>query len=214
MEYNSSRNQLIIPEYGRNVQKLIEYAITLDDKGERNKLAVAIISVMAILNPQLKDITDYQQKLWDHLFIISDFKLDVDSPYPVPNENSVHSRPQLVAYPNNKIKYKHYGKTMEHVIDELTKMEDGPEKTYMITSVANFMKQSYVNWNRDSVADETIFDQLLELSKGKITPPENLKLQQPVEMNLIKNSGIKKQNMGRSKNQKLRSNGNNRGRKN
>jgi len=214
MEYNSSRNQLIIPEYGRNVQKLIEYAIELEDREERNKLAKAIISIMAILNPQLKDITDYKQKLWDHLFIISDFKLDVDSPYPMPDANSIHAKPQPVDYPNNKIRYKHYGITMEHVIQEMVSMEDGPEKTYMITSVANFMKQSYVNWNRDSVADETIFEQLKELSKGKISIPENLRLQQPVEMNVMKPTTGKKQNNLRSKNQKLRSNGNNRGRKN
>jgi hypothetical protein len=214
MEYNSSRNQLIIPEYGRNVQKLIEYAVELEDREERNKLARAIISIMAILNPQLKDITDYKQKLWDHLFIISDFKLDVDSPFPIPDASSVHAKPQPVAYPNSKIRYKHYGKTMEAVIEEVIKLEDGPEKTYMITSVANFMKQSYVNWNRDSVADETIFEQLKELSKGKIDIPENLKLQQPVEMNTMKPVTGKKQNNQRSKNQKQRSNGNNRGRKN
>jgi len=214
MEYNSSRNQLVIPEYGRNVQKLIEYAIELEDREERNKLAKAIISIMAILNPQLKDITDYKQKLWDHLFIISNFKLDVDSPFPIPDATTVHAKPQPVSYPNNKIKYKHYGKTMEVVISEIVKMEDGPEKIYMITSVANFMKQSYVNWNRDSVADETIFDQLKELSKGKVQIPENLKLQQPVDMNIMKPQAGKKQNNQRNKNQKMRSNGNNRGRKN
>ena len=192
MEYNSSRNHLIIPEYGRNVQKLIEYAIELPDKDERNKLALAIISIMAILNPQLKDITDYKQKLWDHLFIISDFKLDVDSPFPIPNAQTFHSKPQIVAYPNNRIKYKHYGKTMEHVINEISQMEEGPEQSYLIVSVANFMKQSYVNWNRDSVEDETIFDQMKELSKGKITIPENLKLQQPVEMNTAKQTVSRK----------------------
>ena len=213
MEYNSSRNHLIIPEYGRNVQKLIEYAIGLPDKEERNKLALAIISIMAILNPQLKDITDYKQKLWDHLFIISDFKLDVDSPFPIPNAQSFHSKPQIVAYPNNRIKYKHYGKTMEHVINEIAQMEEGPEQSYLIVSVANFMKQSYVNWNRDSVEDETIFDQMKELSKGKITIPENLKLQQPVEMNTAKQTVSRKQNNLRSKNPKLRTNGSNRNRK-
>jgi hypothetical protein len=216
MEYNSSRNQLIIPEYGRNVQKLIEYATELEDREERNRLARAIISIMAILNPQLKDITDYKQKLWDHLFIISDFKLDVDSPFPIPNAQSFHAKPQRVAYPNNKIKYKHYGKTMELVIEEITEMETGPAKNYMIASLANFMKQSYVNWNRDSVTDETIFEQLKELSRGKIEIPENLKLQQPVEMNILKSSsaGKKPSNLRSKNNLKQRSNGNNRGRKN
>lgn len=213
MEYNSSRNHLIIPEYGRNVQKLIEHCVELEDRDERTKLANAIISVMAILNPQLKDITDYKQKLWDHLYIISDFKLDVDSPYPMPNAQSIHKKPKQVAYPNSKIRYKHYGKTMELVIDEITKMENGPDKIFMISAVANFMKQSYVNWNRDSVTDETIFEQLQELAKGKIEIPENLKLQQPVDMYLSKGSSSKRLNNQRSKNQKTRSNVPNRGRK-
>ena len=214
MEYNTSRNYLTIPEYGRNVQKLIEYAVELEDREERNRLANAIISIMAILNPQLREITDYKQKLWDHLFIISNFKLDVDSPFPKPTEQSVHKKPEHVAYPSNKIRYKHYGRTMELVIDEITKMENGPDKTYMITSVANFMKQSYVNWNRDSVADETIFEQLIELAKGKIEIPENLKLQQPVEMISMKTTATRKTTNHRAKNIKPRSNANYRSRKN
>ncbi len=214
MEYNTSRNYLTIPEYGRNVQKLIEYAIELEDREERNRLANAIISVMAILNPQLREITDYKQKLWDHLFIISNFKLDVDSPFPKPTEQSVHKKPEHVAYPSNKIRYKHYGRTMELVIEEITKMENGPDKTYMITAVANFMKQSYVNWNRDSVADETIFDQLIELAKGKIEIPENLKLQQPVEMVSMKTTTARKTTSHRTKNLKPRANANYRSRKN
>src|SRR5258707_13516715 len=115
MEYNTSRNRLIIPEYGRNLQRMIEYAIKLTDREERNRAALAIVAVMGYLNPQLQNVTDFKHKLWDHLFIISDFKLDVDSPYPVPSRDTFQAKPHRVPYPNNDIKYKDYGKTMERL---------------------------------------------------------------------------------------------------
>src|ERR1051325_7800093 len=139
MEYNTGRNHLVIPEYGRNIQKMIEYAITLKDREERNRAAKAIVAVMGYLNPQLQNVTDFKHKLWDHLFIISDFKLDVDSPYPIPPKETLKLKPQRVPYPNANIKYKYYGRTMESMIKKIAEIEDGPKKDMIAQSLANFM---------------------------------------------------------------------------
>ena len=189
MEYNTDRNPLIIPEYGRNIQKMIEYACTIKDKESRNKAANAIVAVMGALNPHLRDIADFKHKLWDHLFLISDFKLDVESPYPLPSPQTLKIKPKKVPYPSNKIRYKHYGKTMELMIDAVRKMEEGPAKNQVIVTMANFMKMQYMNWNKDTVSDELIFEHLKELSKGDISLDENTKLQQTFELT-TKNAGL------------------------
>src|SRR5688500_20127080 len=124
MEYNSSRPRLIIPEYGRSIQKMIYYAVSLEDREERNKIAKAIIGVMGQLNPHLRDVNDFKHKLWDHLFIISDFKLDVDSPYPIPSREILTSKPDRINYPTNDIRFKHYGKTIEMLIDKAQTLEE------------------------------------------------------------------------------------------
>jgi hypothetical protein len=159
---------MIIPEYGRNIQKMIDFAITLADKEERNKVARAIIDVMGQLNPHLRDVTDFKHKLWDHLFIISDFKLDVDSPYPKPTPETFQTKPELLSYPSNDIRYKHYGKTVENLIAKAKEYPEGDERNELISQIANLMKRSYLNWNRDSVNDEVIINQLTELSKGAL----------------------------------------------
>jgi hypothetical protein len=182
MEYNSGRNRLIIPEYGRHIQKLIDYAVSLDDREERNKIARAIVNVMGQLNPHLRDITDFKHKLWDHLFIISDFKLDVDSPYEKPTSLTYKVKPQRVAYPAHDIRFKHYGTIIEQMIAEITQMEEGPQKEQVVLNLANFMKMLYVNWNKDVVSDEVIFEHLKLLSKGKLKVKEDTKLQQAVEI--------------------------------
>ncbi len=168
MEYNTSLPKMIIPEYGRNIQKMIDFAITVADKEERNKVARAIIDVMGQLNPHLRDVTDFKHKLWDHLFIISDFKLDVDSPYPQPTPETFQTKPELLKYPSNDIRYKHYGKIVENLIKEAKKYPEGEERNELVSQIANLMKRSYLNWNRDSVNDEVIIKQLDELSKGSI----------------------------------------------
>ncbi|HKR04368.1 MAG TPA: DUF4290 domain-containing protein [Bacteroidia bacterium] len=191
MEYNSGRNPLIISEYGRNIQKMIEFACTIKDKEERNTAAQAIVAVMGSLNPHLRDITDFRHKLWDHLFIIADFKLDVDSPYPMPSAQTLKVKPKKVPYPSNKIRFKHYGKTMELMINELKKMDDGTAKNQLALTLANFMKFEYLNWNRDTVEDKVIFEHLRELSKGAIIMDENTKLQETFELT-TKNAGLSK----------------------
>ncbi|MEO5570185.1 MAG: DUF4290 domain-containing protein [Bacteroidia bacterium] len=191
MEYNSGRSLLIISEYGRNIQKMVEHACTIDDRDDRNNAAQVIVTVMGALNPHLRDITDFRHKLWDHLFVISDFKLDVDSPYPKLTAQTLKVRPKKVTYPSKKIRFKHYGKTMELMIIELLKMDDGPEKNQLTITLANFMKFQYLNWNRDTVDDHLVFEHLRELSKGTISLDENTKLQEKFELT-TKNAGLSK----------------------
>jgi hypothetical protein len=168
MEYNTSLPRLIIPEYGRNIQRMIDYAISIEDREKRNVAANAIIQVMGQLNPHLRDFADFKHKLWDHIFIISDFKLDVDSPYPRPTAETFKTKPELVKYPVGKIKYKHYGKITEKLIDKASEFPEGKEKDMLAEIIANLLKRSYLNWNRDTVNDQMILDQLEELSKGKL----------------------------------------------
>lgn len=174
-DYNTQRPLMRIPEYGRNVQKMVEYCMSFEDRAERNKVANAIILVMGQLNPQLRDVEDFKHKLWTHLFVISDFKLDVDSPYPVPTREEFNEKPQRVSYPRKNIKYGHYGKTVELLIEKAIEFESGEEKDALILAIANLMKRSYLTWNRDTVTDEVILKQLKELSGGKINL-ENVEL--------------------------------------
>jgi hypothetical protein len=182
VEYNTGRGRLIIPEYGRHVQKLIEYAVQLEDREERNKMARAIVNVMGQLNPQLRDITDFKHKLWDHLFIISDFKLDVDSPYEKPTELTYRVKPNRVAYPKHNIRYRHYGGVIEQMVREVSELEEGPKRDQLVLNLANFMKMLYVNWNKDSVTDAEIFEHIRELSKGKVIVKEDTRLQENVDV--------------------------------
>jgi hypothetical protein len=175
LEYNTQRNKMKISEYGRNIQKMIEHACSLEDKEERNKAAKSIVKVMGQLNPHLRDVTDFNHKLWDHLFIMSNFELDVESPYPKPAPETFTAKPEKVSYPSNRIKYRHFGKSIEKIIEEAKKMEDGPKKDHLVGVIANFMKMSYLNYNRDSVSDELILEFLDELSDGKLKPGENFR---------------------------------------
>ncbi|MFC2119244.1 DUF4290 domain-containing protein [Bacteroidota bacterium] len=176
IEYNTKRNKLILPEYGRNVQKMVDYAITIDDSEKRNIIAKAIISVMGSINPHLRDIEDNRHTLWDHLAIISDFKLNIDSPYPKPETKNPLDKPNIVPYKTNKIKFKHYGKTIELFINKAIEMEDGEEKDALIVIIANQMKKLFLIWNKESVSDHIIFDSLQYLSGHKLKIPENLTL--------------------------------------
>ncbi len=168
LEYNSEREHLIIPEYGRHLQKLIQQAIALEDRDERNKAAKYIISVMGTLNPHLRDVPDFQHKLWDQIFIMSDFKLEVDSPYPIPSREMLKQRPDRLEYPQNFPKYRFYGNNIKYMIDVANKWEDGEMKDALIIVIANHMKKSYLSWNKDTVVDAVIFEHLYELSGGRI----------------------------------------------
>ncbi|RZL34433.1 MAG: DUF4290 domain-containing protein [Pedobacter sp.] len=168
LEYNSERPHLIIPEYGRHLQKLINQAVLIEDAEARNKMARYIIHVMGNLNPHLRDVPDFQHKLWDQLFIMSDFKLDVDSPYPKLSREVLQLKPDRLDYPQNFPKYRFYGNNIKYMIDVANKWESGELKDALVKVIANHMKKSYLSWNKDTVKDEVIFEHLLELSNGKI----------------------------------------------
>ena len=168
LEYNAERSHLIIPEYGRHLQKLIDQATVIEDAEERNKAAKYIIQVMGTLNPHLRDVPDFQHKLWDQLFIMSDFKLDVVSPYPIPSREVLQLKPDVLHYPQNFPKYRYYGNNIKYMIDVANKWEEGEMKSALVKVIANHMKKSYLSWNKDTVKDDVIFEHLYELSDGKL----------------------------------------------
>jgi len=171
-DYNSTRPKLILAEYGRNVQNMVDHICTLPTKEERNRHAQVVIDMMGVLNPHLRDVADFKHKLWDHLHIISDFRIDVDSPFPVPTPENVHKKPEQLAYPQHRIRYKHYGHTAERMIEKAISMPEGSEsRQKMALAIANFMKMAYVTWNKDSVQDDQIIHDLIELSRGKLSLP-------------------------------------------
>ena len=168
LEYNTERTRLIIPEYGRHIQKMVDYAITIEDPVERNKVTKSIIGVMGNLNPHLRDVPDFQHKLWDQLFIISDFQLDVDSPFPKPSREILEERPEPLEYPQNHPKYRFYGNNIKRMIDAALSWEEGDMKEALVFAIANHMKKCFLNWNKDTVEDDVIFEHLYELSDGQI----------------------------------------------
>lgn len=205
MEYNTARDYLIIPEYGRNVQKMVDYAITIEDREKRTNTAQAIIVSMAQMNPSIKETIDYHQVLWDHLFIISKFKLDVDSPYPPPSKEKLEKKPDRIEYSVRNIVLRHYGKHIINIIAKAREYEEGEEKQALILAIANQMKKSYLKWNRESVNDATIAKHLSELSDGKLVLPEDAQLIAISEViqrpkNIKKKKGLQK-GMQRNNNQ-------------
>jgi len=168
LELNSARPDLIIPEYGRNIQRMVEFAMTLENREERNQCCRAILSVMGQLFPYLRDIEDFNHKLWDHLYIMSNFKLDVDSPYPIPKPEELDAPPDRIPYPQGDVRFGHYGRYVEKMIDKCVELEEGPEKQAFTVSIANLMKQNALNWNRNTVTDDVILKDLRFLSKGRL----------------------------------------------
>ncbi len=175
MEYNTQREQLKITDYGRNVAKMIAYAKTLADREERNKMAHTIIDTMALVNPKVKERTDYRHILWDHLMIMANFELDVDCPYPVTREETDLLKPHPLTYSDNKIHYRHYGRALEDMIKAVAEMPEGEEKSVLAEQIAHTMKRQYLQWNRDTVDDSLIVEQLTELSSGRLSLPEGFR---------------------------------------
>ena len=214
IEYNTERPHLIIPEYGRHIQKMVDQAVAEQDPEKRNKQAKSIISVMGNLNPHLRDVADFQHKLWDQLFIISDFKLDVESPYEKPSVEALRELPASLEYPQNFPKYRFYGNNIKRMIDVAIGWEDGDKKDGLVLTIANHMKKCFLNWNKDTVEDDVIFVHLFELSDGKL----NLKESEQA----LRNSSILLKTKNRfsdttattsTNNYKKHNNNNNRGRK-
>ncbi len=168
LEYNTERPHLIIPEYGRHFQKMVDHAVSIEDPVERNKIAQAIISVMGNLQPHLRDVPDFQHKLWDQLFIMSDFNLDVESPFPITSKEILRQRPEPLEYPQNFPKYRFYGNNIKQMIDVAVEWEKGDKRSGLEYAIANHMKKCYLNWNKDVVDDKAIFKHLFELSDGQI----------------------------------------------
>ena len=213
-DYNTTRSHLILSEYGRNVQNMVKYIIALPTKEERNKYAQAVIDLMGFLQPHLRDVADFKHKLWDHLHIISNYEIDVDSPYPKPLIENAYIKPEPLPYPQQRITYKHYGKTVEKLIEKAMREEDEAVKKDMVQNIANFMKMAYVSFNKDNVSDETILKDLHDLSGGLLRLDDNVNLAK-VEVRQINPRQNNNNNRGRnSGGKKHQNNNNNRGRNN
>ncbi len=176
LDYNTEREKLAMPEYGRNVLKMVEDVKKIEDRAKRSEQARAVVRVMEILNPQVHSADNWEQKLWDHLYIMAGYDLDVDSPYPMPSPEQRKSRPEIIPLKKKPIKATHYGRNIESIIDLIASEPEGEMKTAMIRSLAMYMRQQYLIWNKDSVADTTIFSDIEKLSDYRIKVPEGLTL--------------------------------------
>ncbi len=222
MEYNTLRKQLIIPEYGRHIQEMVNHCKTITDETERNGFAEIIIEVMGELNPHLRDVPDFQHKLWDQLFIMAEFDLDVKSPYPIPTKkDTVNSKPNKVDYPKSIYKYRYYGNNIRKMIDVAVTWQEGEKREGLYYAIANHMKKCYLLWNKDTVDDFVIFEHLYELSNGKIDlrktedqliSPERLNINhsnQNTNRNNQNNRSYNNQNTNNRNNQNNRNNNRN-----
>jgi hypothetical protein len=198
-DYNSSRKKLILPEYGRNIQKMVNHIKTIEDRDERNKAARTVIAVMGNLNPHLRDVADFKHKLWDHLAIISDFELDIDSPYETPKKESLQSKPKKVPYQQHKIRKKHYGRSIVLMIEKAVALEPGEERDDLVKMIAYHMKKSYLTWNREAVSDEEIFNDMKTLSGGVLEVNPELKLPETKDILAKNRPAGKKKNGGKKK---------------
>ena len=168
LEYNTTRSKLLMPEYGRNVQKMIEYLLTVDDPDQRLRSAEAIIELMGTLNPHLKTIEDYKHKLWDHLYQMTDFRLDVASPYPMPTPESIHKKPEPLPYPQEDIPHRHLGKNLEALLQRALAETDEEKKQGLTQAIGYYMKLAYTNWHKEPVHDDMIKNELAELTDGQL----------------------------------------------
>ncbi len=183
MEYNTQQRKLPLPEYGRSIQNMVDHALTIEDRKERQRCANTIINIMGNMFTHLRDVPDFKHKLWDHLAIMSDFKLDIDYPYEIIKKDNLNTRPAPLSYPKTGIRYRHYGRTLEKLIKKTAEYPEGEEKRHLIMLVANHMKKSFLTWNKDVIEDRKIFDDLREYSKGAIQiSEEDLKLNEQRNM--------------------------------
>lgn len=196
LDYNTEREKLAMPEYGRNVLKMVEDVKKIEDRQKRTEQAKAVVRVMEILNPQVHSADNWEQKLWDHLYIMAGYDLDVDSPYPKPSPEQRKSRPEIIPLKKKPIKATHYGRNIESIIELIASEEDGEMKTAMIRSLAMYMRQQYLIWNKDSVADETIFKDIEKLSDYRIKVPEGIQLSRISSDASFQRPGIGQQKSG------------------
>lgn len=168
MEYNTQKRVLPLPEYGRSIQNMVDHALSIEDRAERQRCANTIINIMGNMFPHLRDVPDFKHKLWDHLAIMADFKLDIDSPYELIRKDNLYTKPDAIPYPNSKIRYRHYGRTLEKLIKKAAEYPEGEEKKQLVALVANHMKKSFMAWNKENVDDRKIFEDLCDYTDGAI----------------------------------------------
>jgi len=193
MDYNTSLPRLIIPEYGRNVQKMVDHLMTIEDREHRNKQAQNLVEIIGNLNPQVRDVPDFKHKLWDHLFIMSDFKLDVDSPYPKPSLETFREKPELLDYPEVSRKYRHYGNVVKKMVRYTAEQPAGEHREKLKQALANHMKKTYLIWNKDTVEDDVILKEMNDIAGGTL----NLD-----DMNLVEKQDLVRQHGGGRKHYK------------
>ena len=183
MDYNTSRDKLKLPEYGRNVLKMVEHAIRLESKTERNRAAKTIIGVMGNKYPHLRDVPDFKHKLWDHLALMSDFRLDIDAPYPITSLEELNEKPAPLPYVTTELKYRHYGRIIKGLLDKVLEMAHGDDRDNLIRSVVIHMKKTYFNWHNDNTSNEGIFETIFEMTDQKLRIENNFRVEQPKENN-------------------------------
>ena len=169
MRYNTELKKLIIPEYGRHIHEIIDNLCEIKDEKKRNEQAEITIQIMGNLNPHLRDVTDFKHKLWDHLFIMSEHKLDVKSPYPKPKVTEINEKPELIKNKQGSVKHPHYGSFIISMINEVGKMEESEKKKDISIGIANQMKKTYINWNQSNIMDKFIINEIKTISEGKIS---------------------------------------------
>ena len=189
-EYNTQRKKLVLPEYGRYIQRMIQQVAAIEDREKRNQQIRAVVSVMGDLNPHLRDVNDFKHKLWDHVHIISDFSIDIDATYPTPTRESFQERPERIPYPSTPVKIMHYGRSVQDMVSVLAERPDNEERQTLALMIACYMKRDYLMWNKDIVTDETILRDLTYLSKGRIVFPPDTKLAD-VQVDLVQNGNAK-----------------------
>lgn len=211
MDYNTNREKLIMPEYGRHIQKMIEQVKQIPDREKRNEQIKAVVAVMAILNPQIAEQPDYMHKLWDHVYVIAGFDLDVDSPYPAPTEEEFTAPPEIVPMPKEPLAAAHYGRNIQNMVKVIAAMPEDEARDKMIKSMAVYMRQQYLIWNKDTVSDETIFKDIEKLSGGKLVVPSHIHLESISEKEKFNRPGLILQSVqGRNQFRKQGRNKNNR----
>lgn len=197
IEYSTRREKLILPEYGRNIQKMVNHVKAINDRDLRNQAAQEIINIMGNMNPHLRDINDFKHKLWDQLAQMAEFELDIDSPYPVPLKETFTTKPNQVPYTNGPLKYRYLGRIMQKLIRAATTIEDKDKKDELVRIITNHMKKLYVIWNKDTVEDDFIFEKLSELSDGKLVVEDGTRLMESKDL-VSKKRKIKKKGFQRS----------------
>jgi len=175
LKYNTQQKKMALPEYGRSIQNMVDYAVTIKDRDERQWCANTIIEIMGNMYPHYRDVPDFKHKLWDHLAIMSDYKLDIDYPYEIVPQDKLHIKPNRIPYSSHKMRYRHYGQMIEKLIDQACIMEDGDEKDNLVALICNHMRKDYLAWNKDSMDDQKVADDLQELSHGKLKMTDDLR---------------------------------------